>query len=911
MTFFLLEQAILKNDRASVIQVFSGWNEDDIREAKVEFESFCRALGTYQSIPIEENELTWAEREKREQICDSCGVDNLVAARAQLNSVVELAYVGFCDKGYLPIDLIDYPHRAREFAQLWIDRKPIWFNEWYRQLTSNIAWGLDPVMWVCFFRAEMVPAPEEGSVVLERLVERFPKAYDTCPEESQWTLRRLPGLRNSVYRVYEIGPWLAGDWAPAVDWLSRNGLVDRPVALAGALQVLKKTKKAADRRSLVRFIRAIDATGKELADKQEALIELLSDKLLDIAGNAAIELSKIASGKLLSDDKVLEHIHRVFQQKTKLYAKKALEIIASLADSPDSAPKAMVAAIAALDHADKTIQKEAMQLLKRYLKSAHGDALELLAKSKDRLATHLGPAVLELLNLSGIASDVAHDVDLPTPIANTATPKEYATILKALKSGGSNREQILRDAYDAGKLHDPRFLDAILDAIDERNQSVADFVADEVLPSFGPKIFPQLKDKFDFKGKLAHARRLRLMYRLDPVSARPFVELGLKKGSEPVKVVAIACLEDRDADWEILSQSVGSSNKETRRAAFHSLSRIGNDRAVSYLLGVLDSEDAPILVDFLVRFTNPTLAGHARLLVQQKLKELIGADHQQLTYGHPRLIAQIRIAASIPHRDTTELLVECLRTAQTMIELSRWAYDIEATALELLMEGDDESFKSLLDARQEIPVTTLDDIFLTARKRMTKEDVFEIFSPYILESRAHGRTREYYAYEKIEKAIVGTFDELSIVDSARALRNKDLDPRWLDVAIREDLKTVVLSVVIPGHRGAWEYLLDHIDDVKADNPIVFSGNTLSRLGLILFEHPDAEELCLAAVQGILTEDNSFFRSAFHITSLLSPKTIPELEAMKDHPECTEGNRELLSNAIEQIRKNHRDAKSGR
>lgn len=397
MVFEFLEQAILKNDRQLVMSVLSSWNEDERREANAAFESFCRAAGGFNTGRIDVDDLTWEEREKREHICDCCGVEHVDAARSRLYDVLELAYVGLSDHGYLPMELIAYPERAREFAQLWIARNPPWFDDWYAKLISNIAWGLDPVMWVCFFHAKRVPAPEDPSAVLERLVERFPKAFATCPDESQWTLRELPSLRHAVLRVCDISPSLAGNWATAVEWLSRNGLMDRPAALQNALRVLKKTKKGADRRSLMRFIRAMDATALELSSVQEELCELLSDKLLDLAGNAAVELAKVANSKGFQSDRALESIHRVFQHKTKLYAKGALTILQSFAANPQYSAKAMLATIAALDHADVSIQRDAINLLKEYLHSSHREALALLEESKDRLAVHLGSDILELI----------------------------------------------------------------------------------------------------------------------------------------------------------------------------------------------------------------------------------------------------------------------------------------------------------------------------------------------------------------------------------------------------------------------------------------------------------------------------------------------------------------------------------
>ena len=90
----------------------------------------------------------------------------------------------------------------------------------------------------------------------------------------------------------------------------------------------------------------------------------------------------------------------------------------------------------------------------------------------------------------------------------------------------------------------------------------------KVLPLYGPAILPELRAKFDPKGRLGHARRLLLMHRLDPEATREQVKLALDEGSKEVRIAAIECLGHSPEDLPFLLEQVKSKAKDVRCGSF-------------------------------------------------------------------------------------------------------------------------------------------------------------------------------------------------------------------------------------------------------------------------------------------------------------------------------------------------------
>ena len=105
-----------------------------------------------------------------------------------------------------------------------------------------------------------------------------------------------------------------------------------------------------------------------------------------------------------------------------------------------------------------------------------------------------------------------------------------------------------------------------------------------------------MKDTYDYEGKGGHARRLRLMHKLDPAGTREAVMHAFEHGSKEVKVAAIACLGGSKSDLPILLEQAKVRNRDVRAAALEALANFSDAEAVEVLKEALRGNDIDLAV---------------------------------------------------------------------------------------------------------------------------------------------------------------------------------------------------------------------------------------------------------------------------------------------------------------------------
>ena len=178
-------------------------------------------------------------------------------------------------------------------------------------------------------------------------------------------------------------------------------------------------------------------------------------------------------------------------------------------------------------------------------------------------------------------------------------------LLEALTNTGSGRLEIIKDAHERGSFGDLRLIKAALSALDDSYSEIADFVSDKILPLYGKAILPELRARFDHKGRAGHVRRLALMHQLDPAGTREIVKQALDEGSKEIRVVAIECLGESPEDLAFLLDQAKSKAKDVREAALKGLARSDSGDAVAALQLAVASGDIELAVAAIRSSRNP------------------------------------------------------------------------------------------------------------------------------------------------------------------------------------------------------------------------------------------------------------------------------------------------------------------
>jgi hypothetical protein len=251
-----------------------------------------------------------------------------------------------------------------------------------------------------------------------------------APEATQKLMREVEACRNVVYEAWKDTYQLfnASDWVPVIDWLRSEKLLDASQLLSGVLDALHEPFNQTERNGAVMLAKAAKANGKILAEHQARLAGLVADSQASIAGFAVQQLAKIQKAGLLDVEEAIAALPNMFSHKPKTHAKKAVELLAQIAQDPPFRSQAVEAITTALMHPEKDVQKAALDALDTHLQS--GDVAAI-----DSLQLHL-PSVSA--TLQGDAKKLLARVDGGSQAEETTTVTSAAPDLTELQQAAAD-----------------------------------------------------------------------------------------------------------------------------------------------------------------------------------------------------------------------------------------------------------------------------------------------------------------------------------------------------------------------------------------------------------------------------------------------------------------------------------------
>ncbi len=439
-------------------------------------------------------------------------------------------------------------------------------------------------------------------------------------------------------------------------------------------------------------------------------------------------------------------------------------------------------------------------------------------------------------------------------LGTQASARVLKPLLEALTTTGSGRLEIIRDSYERGVFHDLRLIAPALAAIDDGYPEIADLVASKILPIYGPAIVPDLQASFDPRGRGGDVRRLLLMHRLDPEAARPYVRRAFEEGSPEVRVAAIGCLGDSPDDLPLLLEQAKSRAKDVRAAALKALGRCDADEAAQVLSGAIQRADLAIAVEALQRSRHPAATG-----------ALLGEAEKQF---HALIAGKEKDAKKLGERnERMGLLLECLkgredaRTEKLLLgmfeHVGRLAAikgtpsgnDVVERLVSVMADGPPAVRTALIDAHATLPAASLGQAFAAARRSRQPAEVFATFSPYltaVVNEKKKNRDPALAKREHVIEHLIGACRR-EVSDGEESSVPADLDPRWLDLAVRIGRPDLVQSLAVPGHAGANDFLAtlfrQGLDATGKEYEVVGVLDTMIRVG-----HPAASDAAIELIK---------------------------------------------------------------
>jgi HEAT repeats len=478
-------------------------------------------------------------------------------------------------------------------------------------------------------------------------------------------------------------------------------------------------------------------------------------------------------------------------------------------------------------------------------------------------------------------------VELPLPSTQTSARvlKPLMDALTATGGGvyltGPARLELIRDAHGQGAFHDIHLVQPSLQALDDNCAELANFVAAEVFPLYGRAVLPDLRAKYDPKGKAGDARRLRLLYALDPAGAGDLVAAALDDGSKEVKVAAISCLGGRPEDVRYLLEQTTAKAAEVRRAAYRALADIDESDAVAALEKALDGKDLDLAADALAASRSDRLVRSVLVAAERDLTALPKLkDKKEANERLARLRSLANTLAGRPG-DAEAFLLKVFEARAALAKVKGEpvsGVDVNSSIVKLLANGTAKQQRALAAAHASLPPDDLALSFHAARRAIPASEVFTMFSPYLVakvDEKKEQRDPAWVRREVLCAAIAGHNRYYFRRDSEG---KQLLDPRWLDAAVGLGRLDLIAALARPGHDATDRYLTREFDAVlKGSKMLPACYDVVATMARA--SHPEATGAFVAAVEKHAGKADYASYWFLRLILELPREALPRLEAL--------------------------------
>jgi hypothetical protein len=481
-------------------------------------------------------------------------------------------------------------------------------------------------------------------------------------------------------------------------------------------------------------------------------------------------------------------------------------------------------------------------------------------------------------------------IDLGLQVTQTSA-RVLKPLLEALSTTGSGRLEIIKDAHERGAFADLRLIKAALAALDDVYPDVAEFVSRQVLPRYGTAIIPELRLRFDQKGRAGHVRRLSLMHQLDPAGTRDIVKQALDEGSKEIKIVAIECLGESTDDLAFLLEQAKAKTKDVREAALKGLAKSVSGDAVAALRAALAGADIEIAVAPVHSSRDPKVLKFVLELATQQRDALLASkekDKKEVGKQVTRFLSYLECLRGRDDKETEKFVLDCFSkmAALTAIKGDVSGKDIQQRLVTIMAGGSKKTLETLAEAHASFTEGELSGAFLAAIRVWTAKKVYDKFSPYMVVQGGE-KTKKNDPVAAKQAAITAVLcgnwhwrwnysaEERETTDEFI----KKLDPRWLDLAVKLKDMDLVQRLARSGHSAVNQFLSSAFEEklAKAKETYEF-GNLLDTM--VRVKHPDATDSLLAAMVKCAKSPHGYGLYWFsRLIPELPIEALPKLEAL--------------------------------
>jgi len=475
---------------------------------------------------------------------------------------------------------------------------------------------------------------------------------------------------------------------------------------------------------------------------------------------------------------------------------------------------------------------------------------------------------------------------LPTTCRSTRTSaRVLKPLVQALTSSGGGRFEVIKSALERKAFNDLRLIDPAIKALDDNFPELAELVAEQILPEYGPGIVPRLKERLDLKGKKADGRRLKIMHRLDRAATVELCKTVLDDGSPEVKAYAIECLGQHEEHLPLVMEQANSKNKVVRAAALEALAEHDRPEIVKLFDEAIKGKALDILARPFRAIRNQQVLNSLLGEGKRVFELLVKGDEEQI----PRYCEILDCL--LERKDADDFLLNCFNQSDKLAKVKAaknshisGADVVSRLTCTLYRSGSPEALAAILEKRESLPPGVFGQVVRAALRLWPADKVFKEFSPLLAHKKGAGKEKADELQRISWASTTGEVPDLDYLaggepesDEGRTLKEVKWDPRWVDAGIKADQPMIVYCLANSTNKGAIPYLLKLLD---AKNTYTQSGlviQALARCG-----YPGVTDAFLSTVEK-KTKNARYFdynlQLLFESARVLPKTDLPKLEAL--------------------------------
>ncbi|QDV15502.1 hypothetical protein Pan153_01160 [Gimesia panareensis] len=425
-----LQNAILNKDADAVVVALADWDEDQRKTAIEPFNILMLALGFERNV-IEPCALGLDDplvKQKRERD----GIQQMFRWRKDLDKSLlidrDMSYIAWLGRYGLEslegcIRFPTIPGYEAWAARIMADRQPPWWDDWYAALTGKDRdyREIPPGYWSQMYEQKLVSADDFPAVINEFRI-GLKEAMEEAPEATKLVLQEIPACRELVYSIQDQEYQLLEPkpWVPVIECLRQENLLDVKRLLESLVKALQGPLNQTERNGCLILMQVAKAEPETLAELQAEWAGLLSDSQAVVAGFAVEQLKQLEKAGLLDAREAVTALPGIFSHKPKKHAKTAIDLLARIATDPAHRREAVEAAVVALMHPNKDIQKAALELLEQHLQADDAAAQQTIELHLETIAPTLREKAAALLQSeSPSQTETVADQSAPPPADST------------------------------------------------------------------------------------------------------------------------------------------------------------------------------------------------------------------------------------------------------------------------------------------------------------------------------------------------------------------------------------------------------------------------------------------------------------------------------------------------------------